>query len=155
MGVDSLAGAISPGALLLLDSSILIAYFAGSEKVSPLAETIVDTFIRTGRNEAVISVVTAMEVLVRPLRLATGVDRPIVDFLRNFPHVRITPVDLEIAVAAASIRAAYRLSPPDALIVATGLSAAASCLVTNDEAWSRRLAPVTPSIDVCYVSEHL
>jgi predicted nucleic acid-binding protein len=155
MGVEQLTAAIAPGAVLLLDSSILIAYFDGGESVSPLATAIVDDFVRNGRNEALVSAVTAMEILVRPLRLTTGFDRPIVDFLRNFPHVRIAPIDLEVALQAAVIRATHGLTSPDALIVATGMEAGSDYFVTNDEVWARRLGPVAPRVHVCYVSHYL
>jgi predicted nucleic acid-binding protein len=155
MGVEQLAQAISPGTLLLLDSSILIAYFDGSEAISSLAVEIVDHFVRSGRNEALVSAVSAMEILVRPLRLASGVDRPIVDFLKSFPHVRVAPIDLDIALEAAAIRATHGFSPPDALIVGTGIELGSKYLVTNDETWLRRLAPVTSGIQVCYVSRYL
>jgi hypothetical protein len=38
------------------------------------------------------------------------------------------------------LRAAQRFSPPDALIVATGLATQVGHLVTNDRAWARKLA---------------
>jgi hypothetical protein len=68
MSKASLESALPEGERLLLDTTTLIAYLDGGETVSPIATHIVDEFVRTGRNESIVSMVTVMEVLVRPLR---------------------------------------------------------------------------------------
>jgi predicted nucleic acid-binding protein len=146
---------IPEGDRLLLDTTTLIAYLNGNELISPLAATIVDEFVHAGRNEAVVSMVTVMEILVRPLRRGPGVYRHAVDFLKNFPHLRPIEIDLTIAQEAANLRATYSLSAPDALIVGTGLATQVGHLVTNDAAWKTKLRPLARRISVCYLRDHL
>ncbi len=155
MGIEHLTVAIPVGARLLLDSSVLITYFSGNEPVSPLAAAIVDSFVRTGRNDAIVSAVSVMETLVRPLRAATRVDRAIVDFLKNFPHVQVAPVDFDVALEAAAIRAIHGLRAPDALIVATALGAGARYVVTNDGAWAQKLSSMSARIGVFTIGDYL
>jgi predicted nucleic acid-binding protein len=97
-----------------------------------------------------------MEVLVRPLR--AGVSAPyehLMDFLTSFPNLRPMSVDLAVAQEAASLRAAFRLSTADALIVATGIAAQVHHLVTNDADWVRKLQPISGRIRVALLAHHL
>jgi predicted nucleic acid-binding protein len=152
----SLERSIPTGNRLLLDAATLIAYLNGGEPVSPIAIHVVDEFVRSGRNSAVVSMVTVMEVLVRPLRLGPGEPyRHVMDFLTRFPNLHPLPVDLPVAQEAASLRATYRFSPPDALTVATGIVGQVGHLVTNDGAWSSKLQPVAARVVVCTLAEHL
>jgi predicted nucleic acid-binding protein len=156
MTIPTLEQAIRQGDRLLLDTTSLLAYFDRSERISPLAVHVVDELVRTGRNPAVVSMVTAMEVLIRPLRV--GASEPyqhLIEFLNRFPNLRPMPVDLVVAQEAASLRATFRLSSTDALIVATGIVAQVHHLVTNDADWVRKLQPISSRIRVCHLSHHI
>jgi predicted nucleic acid-binding protein len=137
MSKASLESALPEGERLLLDTTTLIAYLDGGETVSPIATHIVDEFVRTGRNESIVSMVTVMEVLVRPLR--QGPRGP-------YQHV---------VLEAASLRATYNLRPPDALISASGLAAEVGYLITNDAEWSSKLHPLSRRAAICYLGSHL
>jgi predicted nucleic acid-binding protein len=152
----SLERSLPAGGRLLLDTSALIAYLDGSENVSPAATHVIDVLVRSGRNQALVSVVTAMEVLVRPLRRGpTEPYRHTFDFLTLFPNLRSLVVDLPVAQEAASLRAAYNLSAADALIIASGLVSQVGHLITNDQSWQRKLRPMGRRIAVCYLADHL
>jgi PIN domain nuclease of toxin-antitoxin system len=156
VSLDSLERAIPAGDRLLLDSTTLIAYFDGGEAVSPLATHIVDQLVRPGRNPAIVSMVTVMEVLVRPLRLGPGESyRHVMDFLTRFPHLRPLSIDLAVAQEAASLRATHRFSSPDALVIATGIVGQVGHLVTNDRDWPSKLRPLAGRVAVCSLSRHL
>lgn len=100
--------------------------------------------------------VTIMEVLVRPLRHGPGQDYThLLDFVTSFPNLRPLETDLPVAQEAASLRAAFRFSTPDALIVATGLVSQVGHLVTNDATWASRLHPLASRIRVCLLGQHL
>jgi hypothetical protein len=60
-----------------------------------------------------------------------------------------------VAQDAAFLRATARLSPPDALVVGTGLAAQVGHLVTNDRRWSTKLASMTDRVRVVMLSDHL
>lgn len=63
MGRDSIEQAIPEGHRVLLDTAALIAYLDGSEKANPVATHVMDDFVKTGRNQAVISMITVMELM--------------------------------------------------------------------------------------------
>ena len=139
-----------------MDTTTLVVYLNQGESVSPIATYIVDDLVRSGRNQAVISLITVMEVLVRPLR--QGSSEPyqhIMDFLSNFPNLRLLNIDLYITQEAASLRATYNFRPPDALVIATGIVAQVGYLVTNDGAWPKKLRPISKRITACHLESHL
>lgn len=115
-----------------------------------------DEFVRPNRNAAIISMMSVMEVLVRPLRQgAPEPYRHVLDLLTRFPNLRAIEIDLVVAQEAVSVRASYNFTPPDAFTVATGLVAQVSHLITNDQDWQRRLRPLAKRISVCYLTDHL
>ena len=140
--MTTLADRLPAGDRLLLDSSVLAAYLDGGERTSALAVELLDDLVRSGRNPAVVSMVSVVETLIRPLRRLPAAHATVLAFYREFPNLVAAPVDLDVAAEAANLRVAYGLSTPDALIAATGLAAGVSHLVTNDRAWLARLAPL-------------
>ena len=156
MSLITLQHAIPPAASILVDSSVLIAYFNRHEATSRMAAHIVHEFVRTGRNGTIVSMITAMEVLVHPLLRGPGqVYQDTLDFLSTFPHLQAVPVDLAVAREAAVLRGRFRFAAPDALIIATGMVHEARHLLTNDAAWSTKLAPIGSRIEVCHLASHL
>lgn len=136
MAAVTLEAAIDPGALLVVDTSAILAYLDGTERVSGAAAVVFDRLIATGRNSAVISAVSVTEVLVRPLRAGSTSATGTVDaFLRSFPNLSIEPVTYQIAREAARIRAATALRTPDALILATSAVVGSPIVVANDDRW--------------------
>ena len=99
--------------------------------------------------------VTMMEILVRPFRSSPPGHRTVLSFVRHHPNLEAVPTDLQMAQEAASLRAGYRMRPPDALIVGTAIACQVGLLVTNDHAWSARLAPLEARIGVITLSEYV
>jgi predicted nucleic acid-binding protein len=156
VSLASLERALPEGDRILLDASALIAYLNGGEATTPLAGHVIDELVRPGRNPALVSMVTVMELLVRPLRLGPGEPfRHVVDFLTRFPNLRALEIDMAVAQEAASLRAAHRFATPDALIIATGVVGQVSHLVTNDKPWQTRLGALSSRIRVCLLDDHL
>lgn len=151
--VTTLETAIPAAAWLLLDSSVLIAHIEGGEDVSPVATTIIDGFLRDERNDGVISTVTVSEVLVRPHRF--GRARDIGMGLLDMPGLTLRSVDFLVAAEAARMRAESSLRLPDAIVLATGILAGATCFVTNDRRLAAAAAALAPSLQVCLLSDHI
>jgi predicted nucleic acid-binding protein len=156
MTFASLERALPAGERLRVDTTTFVSYLDGGEAVTPLAAHVLDELVEPGRNPAVLSMVTISELLVRPLRVGVS-DRyeNLLDLLTHFPNLRPRSVDLPVAQEAASLRAAFRLSMADSLIVATGIVAQVHHLVTNDVDWQRRLQPISSRIRVCLLGQHL
>ena len=155
MSATSLERAIPAGDRLLLDITALAAYLDASESTHGLARYLVDELVASGRNPAVVSMITVMELLVRPLRATPHGHHTILAFIRAQPNLTAVPVDLQVAQDAAFLRAAQRFSPPDALIVGSGLASQVAILVTNDKAWARKLAGLESRIRVCTLADHV
>jgi predicted nucleic acid-binding protein len=151
----SLTDSIPAGDRLLLDTTVLAAYFDATDETHPAARHVLDQLVASGRNPAVVSMITVMEILIRPLRASPPGHHTVLAFLRNHPHLDCVPVDLQVAQEAAHLRAAKRFAPPDALIVGTGLAAQVGVLVTNDRSWQRRLGEMLDRVRVVLTSEHL
>ena len=155
MGQSTLERAIPEGDRILLDTTALAAYLDASESTHPVARHILDELVASGRNPAVVSMITAMEILVRPLRMTPPGHHTVLSFIRNQPHLTAVPIDLQVAQDAAFLRAAHRMSPPDALIVGTGLASQVGHLITNDADWTPKLKALAARIRVCTLSDHL
>ncbi|MBI2776604.1 MAG: PIN domain-containing protein [Chloroflexi bacterium] len=155
MSVATLLGVIPAGDRMLLDTTTLAAYLDGSEIAHPVARHVMEDLVASGRNPAIVSMITVMELLVRPLRASPPGHHTILSFIRNHPNLVAMPVDLQVAQDAAFLRAASRLSPPDALVVGTGLAGQVGHLVTNDRKWSAKLVSMSDRVRVVTLSDHL
>ena len=147
-----LEAAIPAGDRLLLDTTCLAAYLDETEAVHPVARHVLDAFVASGRNDAIVSMVTMMELLVRPLRRSPPGHRTVLSFVRHHPNLEPVPIDLQVAQEAASLRATYRLRPPDALIVGTALACQVRHVVTNDHEWAARLGPLKARLKIVTLS---
>jgi predicted nucleic acid-binding protein len=134
-----LDAALGPVERALLDSSALIAFHSPAERAHPLAEHLLQRIARPDDPlRGYYSVVSAVELLVRPLR--TGQERFTFmhTFLTQFPNLTVLPMDMVVAVQAATLRAATGLPLPDAVVVASGLLSGCDAIVTNDGRWKQR-----------------
>jgi predicted nucleic acid-binding protein len=139
------------------DTSTIASHFKGNEPASPVATQVIDHFVAAGRNPAVVSTVTAMELLVPPLRdHDDALYRSVVFFLRHTRNLQMADITFGVAHEAAAVRAQYGLKTPDALIVATGRIRSVRHVVSNDGEWRRKLGEVSSfGIAVCYLEDHL
>ena len=142
------------GHRVLLDTSVLIAYFEASDATHDVAVALIDDLVRKGTNPAVISPVVAMELLVLPLKRSASAAATVHDFIMTFPNLALAPVDLHVAQEAASLRASHGFKTPDALVIATGIVAQVGHLVTNDQAWREKLARAKDRIKVTMLADY-
>lgn len=158
---------IPVGAAIVLDSSVVLAHLGGGEQISGAATEVIDGFVRSGRNQGLISAVTVTEALVRPFRLAepaqaggaeTGLVEAVAtveDFLRNLPNLTVVPVDYAVAREGARIRALTGLRTADALVMATAGVSGADVLVGNDERWKSAVDKLGGPFALCLLSDHV
>ena len=155
MSRSSLLKAIPADDRLLLDTTVLAAFLDSTDATHPVALHVLNDLVASGRNPGVVSMITVMEILVRPMRATPPGHYTVLAFLRSHPNLTCMPVDLQVAQEAAHVRADKKFVPPDALIVGTGLAAQVRHLVTNDHNWSSRLTALSARIDVVRISSHL
>jgi predicted nucleic acid-binding protein len=97
--------------------------------------------------------VTAAELLVRPIRSGHQQLAYAHDFLTQFPNLHGLVMDLHVAQRAATLRATSGLRLPDAIVIASGLLAGCEAIVTNDERWKHRLAPLFSQFRWIYLGD--
>ena len=115
-----------------LDTSIFIYQLEQHPRYSALTHMLLSE-IESGRRTACTSIVTLIELTVRPWQLnRPDIARHYEMALARFPNLTLADVTRDIARQAAQLRAAYRLRPADALQAATALVGGATLLVTND-----------------------
>lgn len=152
---SKLESAVPAGDRILLDTTCLAAYLDASEATHPVARHVIDVFVQSGRNPATISMITVMEILVRPLRASPSGHHTVLSFIRHHANLQAVPLDLQMAQEAASLRAEHRFAPPDALIIGTGLACQVGHLITNDGDWSKKLEPIQQRIKVVTIGDFI
>lgn len=119
------------------DTSVFIYVLEGRSPYTDISSDIL-RFVQQGALFGVTSVVSLMELIVKPLRMnQTGVARQYERLLQHFPNFSIIEIDQGIARRAAGLRARYGLRTPDALHLAACISAGATIFVTNDAIFRR------------------
>ena len=94
-----------------------------------------------GELEIVIPSLVEMELVVGLLRSEDHTSLARLDLLLDrFKGVSIAPFDREAARSAASLRAAFSLSTPDAVVIGTAIAAGCQAVVGNDRACASRVS---------------
>jgi predicted nucleic acid-binding protein len=140
----------------LLDSSVLIAFHSPAERAHALAEHLLARVAAdSDRLQGTYSVISAIELLVRPIR--TGLERFTFmhAFLTQFPYLTELPVDMVVAVQAANLRAVAGVALPDAVVIASALLAGCEAIITNDERWKRRGEPLFRQFTWVYLDDYV
>jgi predicted nucleic acid-binding protein len=119
---------------LLLDTSAFIYFLSGVQPYLPLLLPLFRR-VQAGEAEIVVSVVTEVELLVKPLRdgAVDAVER--IGDLLSEKGIEVHAVDRRIGRRAAVLRSQHNLRLPDAIIVATAIETGCEAIVGNDAAW--------------------
>jgi predicted nucleic acid-binding protein len=129
----ALAGPLAAARLIALDTSAFI-YLIGKHPTFFSAVEPIFQAVDAGTVQAATSVLTLLEVLVKPLEanaIALADDfRAAVSASAN---LRVIEVDRSVTELAASIRATYGYRTPDAIHLATAQLSGADVFVTNDD----------------------
>jgi predicted nucleic acid-binding protein len=154
--IADLDRAIGDARRILLDSNTLLAYHSPAEAAHPLAAHLI---ARMAEEENPLigfcSMVSASELLVRPIR-AGGLNLILMHrFLTESANLELISIDLFVAMQATSLRSLATIRLPDALIVASGLLGGGGIIVSNDERWKRQFAPLYPRFRWLYLNDYL
>jgi predicted nucleic acid-binding protein len=120
--------------LIVLDAGVVIGFLDSNDAHHEAAHRALrDAYDRNDR--LVLPASAFAEVLVGPSRVGAEAVAAVRNLIERLP-VEIEPLDAEIAVAAATLRARHRsLKLPDALVIATAMHLDADRLVTTDRGW--------------------
>ena len=120
--------------LIHLDTGVIIGFLDEDDAHHNAARAVLAEAVSNGDSLAMAASAFA-ECLVGPARRGDVAIRRVRDLIQRLP-ISITPLDEEIAVAASRLRAAHpTLRLPDALVIATAISAEADLLLTTDRKW--------------------
>jgi predicted nucleic acid-binding protein len=120
--------------LIHLDAGVIIGLLDGNDAHHEAAREVLADAVHAGDRLAMAASALA-ECLVGPARRGDAEVRTVRNLVERLP-ISIIPLDVEIATAAARLRAAHRsLRLPDALVIATAIEDAADQLVTTDRKW--------------------
>ena len=137
MGVARLDAFLRRHRCVALDTPVFIYQLENNPRYVGLTDRVF-SWLESAGGRAVTSAITMTELLVQPYR---GGDQRRVDefygLLSTYPNLQWIAPSLEIADAAARIRAAHRLRTPDALEAATALAGDSTRLTTNDPVFRR------------------
>ena len=121
------------------DSNALI-YFV--ERRPPYDEDVAEVMrrIQEGRMVGIISVITEMELLIKPLEQRSEDTLDDIEMLfRTIPNLMVRPVNREVAWRAAELRAVDRLGPMDAIIAATAIAEGCDAIIGNDSVFAAQM----------------
>lgn len=123
--------------LTVLDAGVIIGFLDSNDLHHEAAHSALHE-ARVRNDRLVLPASAFAEVLVGPSRRGREAIAAVRDLVDRVP-VAIEPLDIEIALAAAALRARHRsLKLPDALVIATASHLQAEHLVTTDRGWPTR-----------------
>ncbi len=135
--MGSIAKELARHSVIGLDTCVFIYHLEADPRYLPLTQVALRG-IQSGRWLGVTSILTIMELTVRPWQLGqAAVAQEYEALLFHFPHLAVADVTRNIARRAAQMRALHHLRPADALQVATAVQHGATAFLTNDQGLAR------------------
>jgi predicted nucleic acid-binding protein len=125
---------LADNALVLVDSAPVIYFLEGHSKFGPRFQPLFEAQ-SAGHLRFAVTTITIAEVLTGPIQ--AGNDELARRYRAILESWRVVELTVDIAEAAARLRASLRLKLPDAIQAASALSMNAAALVTHDRDFSR------------------
>jgi predicted nucleic acid-binding protein len=123
---------LTRGSSDFLDTSVLIYYVEEDERYQPLLRLLFER-IDSGEMTGLSSTLTLLEVMVKPLRDGRReIASAYCELLTSARGFTLHPIDRDVAVEGAAIRATHRFTTPDAIQLAAARVKGAAAFVTND-----------------------
>jgi predicted nucleic acid-binding protein len=115
------------------DTMLFIYHFEDHKRYASVTEKLLVAWEK-GAHRGVTSIITLLEVLVKPKRDDNpDAVRDYRDLLLSYPNLQMVPVDVQCAETASDLRARYGIKTPDAIQVSAALLGGATAFVTNDD----------------------
>ena len=120
-----------------IDTMGFIYHFEKNEDYLSFTKVLFSS-IEAGTINAVTSVITLLEILVKPKEEK---NKHLVEeykfLLHTFPNLKMLPFDEKTADVASSLRAEYNIKTPDAIQVTSSILAGAKAFITNEPSLKR------------------
>jgi len=117
---------------VVIDTMVFIYLFEDHPSFGVICENLFNQ-IKVGVFSAIVTPITAAEVLVKPLKKGQmSIADKYRNAIRNMPNISNIKFDVEIGFMAGSLRAKYGLPLPDMFQVAAALAQSANAIITND-----------------------
>ncbi len=129
-----LASELRGAARVLLDTNVFIYYLQQEPRFEPCVAPVFEMIAR-GEIKVFTSVITLLEVLVKPIQMRRqDLATQYAEILSQSPNISLIPVDEAIARRGGEIRATMTgsIKTPDAIQLATAEAAGVSFVITND-----------------------
>ena len=120
---------------VLIDTSVWIYHIEQHPQFAAPAGKVVES-LQGGKFRGITSELALLELTVDPLKLGRQNVADEYELLVGyFPHLDLIPIDRDILIEAAGLRAHYKLRTPDAIQLGTALRSGATLAISNDEGW--------------------
>lgn len=120
--------------LIHLDAGVVIGFLDRNDAHHEKARSALAGAVRA-RDRLAMAASAFAECLVGPARRGDTAIATVRELVERFP-IAIIPLDIEMAIVAARLRARHKgLRLPDALVIATAINEAADQLITTDQRW--------------------
>lgn len=120
-----------------VDTTGFIYHFEKNKNYLPFTAVLFSS-IESGTIKGVTSIITLLEILVKPKKER---NKHLIEkykfLLQTFPNLEVVSLDEKIADAASSLRAEYDIKTPDAIQVASSILAGAKAFITNEPSLKR------------------
>lgn len=117
---------------VVIDTMVFIYLFEDHPTFGDLCENLFNQ-IEVGLFSAIVTPITAAEVLVKPLKRGQlSIADSYRNAIRNMPNISNIKFNVEIGFMAGSLRAKYGFPLPDMFQVAAALAQPANAIITND-----------------------
>lgn len=131
--MGKLAAILKAYRTVALDTAVFIYHFEKNEKYSVITEEIFSRLDKDKDFAAVTPVITVLEVCVKPIKeLRQDLVTEYTQKLLYDDKLATWVVDGNIVPKAAEIRAKYGIKTPDAIQIATAITAGVDVFITND-----------------------
>jgi len=116
-----------------VDTMLFIYHFEDHVRYAPVTDILFESWEK-GTHTGITSVITLLEILVKPRREENWeAVRDYKDLMLTFPNLHVVPLESESSDLASALRARYGIRTPDAIQVASALYHSATAFVTNDD----------------------
>ncbi len=125
---------IDTRSVVAVDTMVFIYFLEDVVPYSDVLLPLFETWEKAQGKQGLTSTLTLLELCVRPF--AQGRNDAVRDYrqtLSQLPGLELVPLEDEIAIKAAQLRARYRFSTPDCIQLATAVVKKAELFVTNDQ----------------------